>query len=74
MTDVGSYGLLDPAVGNTPAAELDSFINNIVEKLDRYGIVAKPTRRRQSDEARKSASAAGKDFAEVFALIQEKKK
>ena len=57
-----------------PAAELEKFIDRIIEKLVTYGIVAKPIPRRQSDEAREQALAIGRDFAEVFALIQAQKK
>ena len=71
LTDVDSYGVLDPVVGSTPAAELDKLVNRILEKLEFHGIILRPTRRRDSDEAREQAEATGIDFSDAYVMIQE---
>ena len=74
LTDVDSYGVLDPVVGSTPAAELDKLVNRILEKLEYHVIILRPIRHRDSDEAREQAEAAGIGFSEAYAMIQEQRR
>ena len=74
LTDVDSYGVLDPVVGSTPAAELDKLVNRIQEKLEDHGIILRPIRHSNSDEAREQAEATGIGFSEAYAMIQEQRR